>query len=88
VFRLHQPQPAVFLAPAVLALLTDDSHTNGLRHCLILANQYHDLTQPDDNLFRGKCLSWHIKLIWVVIDCLSITLDWKMPVRSSCQRVP
>jgi len=74
-FCLLQQQPTVFLAPAVIALLTDAGYPNGMRHSLARANKYLDLPQLGDDLPRGKCLSWQIQLLCCEDHCLSHKLD-------------
>ena len=79
---LLQSQPTVLPAPAVVALLTDSGLADRLSDRLALAGQYLDLLQPGDDLFRGECLCWHVRLLCVEGHCLSYRLDSNLPVRS------
>jgi len=53
---LLQSYHAIFLAPAVIALLTDACLANGLGHGLPLASQHLDLPQLGDDLLRANAL--------------------------------
>src|SRR5262249_2532404 len=79
--RLVELQPAVFFAPAVVALLGDPGIAAGLWRAIAVGHLHLDLSQQTDDLFGLVLLGWHTSAP-PARDPLSRPLVQKSPVRS------